>query len=605
VQCSSSVILKQPVAMATKSAELSRDEQRDSDLGELPPTESYHLRNSCQPAAALTVAAGIQERNEDGQKHAAPDGDDLPALLTAVPMNSLKSDSAFDKIESMYGDAFKPKESEDAIADATDDIKRGSSTPSFVEASLLLYSIFYAAVSRLPFALWAIHMINELEFDFLTAGVTLGLYCFGRLVGAYMSGMYLGSATMLFGTASGAIAWSLILLFEQQLVFISSTFLLGFTETVTGLDAMLKLESLLLKRPAHQTQIIFRAQLIFTCLGVFLAYLGGGVLYQAESIREVGFCCVALSVVNLGILGLVYWRRRCYWKFMIRVEDILEASQAADPTKRRTTRACVGGAVVSDGRMRVTCMNSDDLELIDDEEEGRASNLSSLRDAGVRASRETCFRKTSVLDADSAMKSSLFLGTVVACFFFTTMGISTQFAISALYWQEVWSVGPDVVGTIMAIGEGLGVCCLVIFGQPAIFNSPLTRYFGAPANVLIACLGMGAMCWLTTADNKSLCALGTVCIHMCNVCVHSFQAELIGSCADGANFHRWISLSYMVKRLANCVCVFGSLFFFDLLGPQASYHAIGSILALYAGVLCCVYCSIGAMPCQRRRAPEA
>jgi len=197
------------------------------------------------------------------------------------------------------------------------------------------------------------------------------------------------------------------------------------------------------------------------------------------------------------------------------------------------------------------------------------------------------------------MNSCLFLATVVACFFFTTLGISTQFAISALYWQEVWSVGPDVVGTIMAVGEGLGVCCLVVFAQPAVFNSPVTRYFGKPANVLMATMGMGTMCFLTTANNQIACAVGTVAIHMCNVCVHSFQAELVGLCTTGEHFGIWISRSYVVKRLANCVCVFGSLVFFDLFGPQASHQVVGSGLVVYAAGLFALYASMRVLPCQR------
>merc|ERR1712113_18351 len=147
---------------------------------------------------------------------------------------------------------------------------------------------------------------------------------------------------------------------------------------------------------------------------------------------------------------------------------------------------------------------------------------------------------------------------------------------------------------------GLGVCMLIFFGQPFVFNSWVTKQFGKPANVLNACVGMGLLCWLITTNSRIACAIGSVGVHMCNVCVHSFQAELIGVCASGEQFATWISLSYVVKRAANCVCVFGSIVFFDAFGPQTSYRVIGSGLIFYAAVLCGMYSCMRVLPCQQR-----
>jgi len=458
-------------------------------------------------------------------------------------------------------------------------------TPSFIETCLLTYSVFYAAVSRVPFTLFAIYMLDVLSFTYIAAALTLGLYCFGRLVGAHLAGMYLGSVTMVFGTAMGAVSWGSILIFEQHWAFIVSSFFLGFTETVTGIDSMLKIESLVLRRKPEQTQIIFRCQLITTCFGVFIAYMGGGFLYQVHGMTSVGLVCVAFSLVNLCILAVMFPRRRVYRRPLIRVGDILAEVQACAPKGSRKSSVCVGGKAAN-MKSRVSTYNIDAIEILDGEEPAK------------KGAQQGGSGKTDS-SAPDPMKSSLFLGTVVACFFFTTLGISTQFAISALYWKRVWDVNPDVVGTIMAVGECMGVCCLVFFGQPKVFNSPLTRYFGKPANVLTACLGMGLFMYLITTNSKTACLVGTLGVHMCNVCVHSFQAELIGVCASGEHFAKWISRSYVVKRLANCVCVFGSILFFDAFGPQSSYRVIGSGLIFYAACLCTIYGSMNILPCQR------
>jgi len=105
----------------------------------------------------------------------------------------------------------------------------------------------------------------------------------------------------------------------------------------------------------------------------------------------------------------------------------------------------------------------------------------------------------------------------------------------------------------------------------------------------MACLGMGMLCFVITADHMVVCCIGTVGVHMCNVCVHSFQAELVGVCASAESFSKWISLSYVLKRLANCICVFGSIVVFDAFGPRTTYKLIGSGLLLYAALLCSLY----------------
>jgi len=297
---------------------------------------------------------------------------------------------------------------------------------------------------------------------------------------------------------------------------------------------------------------------------------------------SVGVSCVAFSCLNLVIMAVMFPKRRVYRQPFIRMGDILAECEQNNP-KGRKSRMSIGGRDAN-AKARVSTYNIDAVEVLEGDE--RPSKV---------AKRE----------ANNRMQSPLFLYTVVACFFFTTLGISTQFAISALYWKDVWSVNPDRVGFIMAVGECGGVCLLVFFGQPSVFNSPLTKYFGKPANVLNACVGMGLFCYLITVPNEILCCIATVAVHMCNVCVHSFQAELIGVCASGEKFAKWISLSYVVKRLANCVCVFGSIVFFGAFGPQMSYRVIGSLLIFYAACLCAIYGCMKVLPCQTRRSVAA
>merc|ERR1719330_178786 len=170
---------------------------------------------------------------------------------------------------------------------------------------------------------------------------------------------------MVLGTAAGGLAWGSILLFDQQLIFIISSFGLGLTETVTGVDSMLKIESLILRRKPEETQIIFRAQLIFTCLGVFIAYMGGGILYQVSGMPAVGLCCIVFSCFNLVIFAVMSSRRRVYRQSLIRLGDILAECELNAP-KGRKSRASVGGKKAG-VKTRVSTYNIDAVEILDDD----------------------------------------------------------------------------------------------------------------------------------------------------------------------------------------------------------------------------------------------
>jgi len=532
--------------------------------------------------------------------------------------------------------------------------------PSFVEWCLLLYSILYAAVSRAPFTLFALYMVDVKGFTFLEAALTIGLYCFGRLVGADIAGRFVGIVTLLSGTILGGVAWLLILYIDQKWVFIASCFILGQTETVTGLDTMLKMEALILDRLQEHTQLVFRCQLIFTCFGVFIAYMVFGLMYEKLGFASIGWSSIAFTVVEVIIIVVMCIKRPLFAQPIIRLDSLLNTMEKAESVREserssgsvfradqvvpvapetelhppeaqkqpkvrasmalrnnaaRMSQAVDPGSLKDVGKQKmgmktlINLLETPEAEDEDDEVESAFGSESSgnhgqaAKPAGDDKKKEdvtASLSKASKKVKQPPKTSNVFMWTVVACFYFTTLGISTQFAISALYWNRVWGVGADVVGTIMAVGEVIGVMLLLFLGHPVIFSMKATRNFGKPVNVINATIGMGVFCLMVTIPNKYLSCFATVSVHACNVCVHSFQAELVGIGA-GTDFAKWISRCYVVKRAANCTCVFGSLIFFEALGPNASYWVFGSFLNLYAIFLCTYYWKLQILPYQVRK----
>jgi hypothetical protein len=502
-------------------------------------------------------------------------------LPPGVPEEHCPSEN--DSVHSMFGEFVKidvkkekKKKKEKAPADDTPPPKF---VPSAVELIMLAYSVLYAAVSRVPFTLFVVHMTGNMGFGFTKAAVTLGGYCLGRLCGAQFCGACVGSVTLMIGTLSGAVAWLMILFIREGWVFILATCLLGLTETVTGVDSILKLESLFQGRVLEHTQLVFRAQLFSTTFGVFIAYMGGGFLYEQKGLDYVGYCSIAFVAGEVLLLLVLFCRQPLFLQPVVRAGHIQDELARRAGKKSRASQKVEG----MDRKSRVSMAVMQNLAADEEEEEDEGPALV----AGDRA------------------LARLFLISVVACFFFTTIGISTQFAISALYWQSVWGMGPAYAGTLMALGEFGGTLLLMFLSQPIIFNSALTRPFSKPLNVCCACVGMSVSMLVLTIPNKAVCAVGTILVHVGNVCVHSFQAELVGIGASNSEFPMWISRSYTAKRAANAVCVFGSLFFFGFLGPQASYHCFATGLLIYGLSLAGIYNALGLWPYQMRAAKEA
>jgi len=359
-------------------------------------------------------------------------------------------------------------------------------------------------------------------------------------------------------------------------VFILAAFILGFTENVTGLDTMLKMECLLTQKSREATQFLFRLQLVFTCFGVFAGFAGSGWVYERTyQFTEIAVLNFVMALICMACLGVVAKQRKMYRVPFIRLRDVDAELKLQEGSNARKS------VVVNkkhDANMRITM--ADEIKTVETGEDGMKNVKSGL--------------------SEKPMLTDAFLWTMVACFYFTTLGISTQFAIAALFWAKIYDKGPFFTGSLMAAGEILGVLSLLFFSTPVVFHSPLTFHFGRPSNIVTTCLVMSVACLVITCGNIYIAAACTVFIHQMNVCIHSFQAEIVGACAPHKEFASWISRSYVVKRLANCTCVFGSIFLMGLAGPHAVYWIICFFLFMYGSILGCIYLRMGVFPFQRR-----
>merc|ERR1719223_1446880 len=96
---------------------------------------------------------------------------------------------------------------------------------------------------------------------------------------------------------------------ENALIFGCMVVLTGLTETVTGIDTILKIEALIEDMPQDSEQQLFRSHLVAATAGSFVAYFCGGYVFQAGGVLAVCQMGMGVSVLNCFVL-LVYCLKR-------------------------------------------------------------------------------------------------------------------------------------------------------------------------------------------------------------------------------------------------------------------------------------------------------
>merc|ERR1719499_1742780 len=93
----------------------------------------------------------------------------------------------------------------------------------------------------------------------------------------------------------------------------------------------------------------------------------------------------------------------------------------------------------------------------------------------------------------------------------------------------------------------------------------------------------------------------TIMLCVANVCIQSFQIEIITVASPGEHVKKWTSRAYVLKRLANGVCMFVALMLYEVVGGVNCYLLIGGFLGLWGLALITSYWYIEALPWQRTR----
>merc|ERR1719468_158420 len=107
--------------------------------------------------------------------------------------------------------------------------------------------------------------------------------------------------------------------------------LTGFTETVTGIDTILKIEALIEDMPKAWEQQLFRSHLVGATAGSFIAYFCGGYIFEYFGVAGTCLFGVGVSIANTIVLLVYCFCRPAFCKtFFISVDTLLKVVETSE-----------------------------------------------------------------------------------------------------------------------------------------------------------------------------------------------------------------------------------------------------------------------------------
>jgi len=454
----------------------------------------------------------------------------------------------------------------------------------------IIYVTFYAVVTRIPMIVAVVHMRTVYELNAGWCASFFCAYCVGRMIAAYAVQWAFSMKTMVASTSTGLFSFIVIFLFEDYWwVFGGACFVLGFSESVTGFDVLLKKECSAKRFSKRRQQQTFRLVMISTTVGSAISYCLGGYLYEefgSWGMRSVCILGAGASTIQLLCLALYStWR----WHFIMCGFKIPNASNG------QKVRQDDGGTDAIT-RSRDRCLGSY-RRMKDSPRAPRPSQrVSTVGESKLAWAPPT-------LREDLKRSATIMMLTVVGSMYFTPFAIGTNFATLAYYWLVVWDVGTAVSGALMAVGEFLGVALLLFLQMPCVFNSMLTFPFGKPMGVPLTSFLLGCCCFSIVFPSIYICAAGSIGVHIFNAAIHSFCNELCTMVAPVDEFAFWQGTAYLAKRFSNCTMGFVQTALFAL-APQVPHVTTGVVMTLWSLVLVIYYIKEGLSPIQVNRQLE-
>jgi len=442
-----------------------------------------------------------------------------------------------------------------------------SSTNSGLERTSRTYLMVYAftlvhaLVTRSPFTVIALYVRDDLEMSNEQAVMAMVCYSIGRALATQISSKWM-TRSMMMSCCIFQIVGTVMLYLSSSIAFFReilpvSVVMMGFAEIIAGLDTLLK--GSMHSWTEEKQQMLYRGKMGCIAIGAGIGFLANSYLYQHSGI--LGGC---LFMGGAGVLHLIL--TVFYLNRLLGTQPLAMTS-----SESKKSENC------SSAKARDTGTQSVVAESVE-ETGGMAETMKAEVDA-----------KQHVLVYKYFTPFLLSAGAVM---------ITTDFTVTALYWEDVWNTKPVVCGSLFFIGEIGGFLVLSILKRKCVRNRKLSKQ---PALIVLAAiLGLfavsplafgGFIANLMTGNGSWMFyvdAVGTVLISIANSMLHTSGIELMVLLLPNELFQNALTRGYVLKRFVNSLFGISFAFLFGI-SPHSPYQLVFAFLCLYISSMIIVF----------------
>ncbi|CAM9521592.1 unnamed protein product, partial [Heterosigma akashiwo] len=162
---------------------------------------------------------------------------------------------------------------------------------------------FYGAATRLPFIYFVIHLYLHFHLGWWAVGLCVASYQGCRVIASAVA-VFTPKLSHFVGTSAGLAGYIISFVCDEDAFapFAIGTAIIGLSETMSSMQKFVK-EMYKLDKNREKAHVMLRYQYAFVMVGVVVAFLGGGFIYQFKQIK--GVALFGIIMESFALIALI------------------------------------------------------------------------------------------------------------------------------------------------------------------------------------------------------------------------------------------------------------------------------------------------------------